>query len=57
MSLEGGLRDRYQLTLEIIKSRPTMSYFGLGSHLEYELHRISLPIMRRKHEYRSLVLA
>jgi len=55
MSLEGGLRDRYQLTLEIIKSRPTMSYFGLGSHFEYESHRISLLIIGRKHEYRSLI--
>jgi len=55
MSLEEGLRYRYQLTLEIIKSRPTMSYFKLGSQFEYELHEISLLIMGRKQEYRSLI--
>jgi len=55
MSLEEGLRHRYQLTLEINKSRPTISHFGLGSQFEYELHKISLLVIRRKHEYRSLI--
>jgi len=32
-----------------------MSHFGLGSQFEYELYKISLLIIGRKHGYKSLV--